>query len=37
MKFERILETYLAYAPAGIRSFRRASPLDQEEASSAPE
>ena len=27
IKFERILETYLAYAPAGIRSFMRAVPL----------
>jgi carbamoyltransferase len=27
IKFERILETYLAYAPAGIRSFIRAVPL----------
>ncbi len=27
IKFERILETYLAYAPAGIRSFIKAVPL----------
>ena len=26
-KFERLLETYLAYAPIGYRSFRRAMPL----------
>jgi carbamoyltransferase len=26
-KFERLLETYLAFAPAGYRSFRRAIPL----------
>jgi carbamoyltransferase len=26
-KFERLLETYLAYVPAGYRSFRRALPL----------
>jgi carbamoyltransferase len=26
-KFERLLETYLAYAPAGFRSFRLAVPL----------
>ena len=26
-KFERLLETYLAYAPAGYRSFRQALPL----------
>jgi carbamoyltransferase len=26
-KFERLLETYLAYAPAGFRSFRMALPL----------
>src|SRR3954462_13192166 len=26
-KFERLLETYLAYAPAGLRSFRLALPL----------
>ena len=26
-KFDRLLETYLAYAPAGFRSFRRAMPL----------
>ena len=26
-KFERLLETYLAYAPSGFRSFRRAIPL----------
>jgi carbamoyltransferase len=26
-KFERLLETYLAYAPAGFRSFRQAFPL----------
>src|ERR687883_1265373 len=26
-KFERLLETYLAYAPAGFRSFRLAMPL----------
>ena len=26
-KFERILETYLAYAPSGYRSFRQAIPL----------
>lgn len=27
LKFERILETYFAYAPAGIRSFLKAMPL----------
>jgi carbamoyltransferase len=27
LKFERLLETYLAYAPAGIRSFSQALPL----------
>jgi carbamoyltransferase len=27
IKFERLLETYLAYAPAGIRSFLTAMPL----------
>jgi carbamoyltransferase len=27
LKFERLLETYLAYAPAGFRSFSRALPL----------
>jgi carbamoyltransferase len=27
LKFERLLETYLAYAPAGFRSFYRAMPL----------
>jgi carbamoyltransferase len=27
IKFERILETYLAYAPSGIRSFIKAIPL----------
>jgi carbamoyltransferase len=27
LKFERILETYIAYAPAGIRSFLMAMPL----------
>lgn len=27
LKFERILETYLAYAPLGIRSFLMAIPL----------
>ena len=27
LKFERILETYLAYAPCGIRSFIKAMPL----------
>lgn len=26
-KFERLLETYLAYAPRGLRSFRQAIPL----------
>ncbi len=26
-KFERLLETYLAYAPLGFRSFRKAMPL----------
>src|SRR6516165_2617137 len=26
-KFERLLETYLAYAPAGYRSFRQAMPV----------
>ena len=26
-KFERLLETYLAYAPVGFRSFRLAMPL----------
>src|SRR5262245_34561407 len=27
LKFERLLETYLAYAPAGLQSFRLALPL----------
>ncbi|MFQ5964200.1 MAG: carbamoyltransferase [Candidatus Scalinduaceae bacterium] len=27
IKFERIMETYIAYAPAGIRSFIKAMPL----------
>ena len=27
LKFERLLETYLAFAPAGIRSFLKAMPL----------
>ncbi|MCP3982177.1 MAG: carbamoyltransferase [bacterium] len=27
LKFERLLETYLAYAPAGFRSFAKAMPL----------
>ena len=27
VKFERILETYLAFAPSGLRSFSRAMPL----------
>ncbi len=27
LKFDRLLETYLAYAPAGFRSFARAMPL----------
>jgi len=27
IKFERILETYLAYAPSGIKSFIKAAPL----------
>ena len=27
LKFERILETYLTYAPRGIRSFAKAVPL----------
>lgn len=27
LKFERLLETYLAYAPVGFASFRRAMPL----------
>jgi carbamoyltransferase len=27
LKFERLLETYLAFAPAGLRSFRQALPL----------
>src|SRR5215813_4509086 len=26
-KFERLLETYLAYAPSGLQSFSRAMPL----------
>src|SRR5690606_33557132 len=26
-KFERLLETYLAFAPSGYRSFRQAMPL----------
>src|SRR5262245_34438630 len=26
LKFERLLETYLAYAPVGFESFRRAMP-----------
>src|SRR6185369_11764144 len=27
LKFERLLETYLSYAPAGFRSFLKAMPL----------
>jgi carbamoyltransferase len=27
LKFERLLETYLAFAPRGLRSFRMAMPL----------
>jgi carbamoyltransferase len=27
LKFERLLETYVAYAPVGFRSFRKAMPL----------
>ena len=27
LKFERLLETYLAFAPARLRSFRMAMPL----------
>src|SRR5262245_53791618 len=27
LKFERLLETYLAFAPRGLRSFRMAIPL----------
>ncbi|SIO31049.1 carbamoyltransferase [Singulisphaera sp. GP187] len=27
LKFERLLETYIAYAPRGFRSFRRAMPV----------
>ena len=27
MKFERLLETYLSYAPSGFRSFAKAMPL----------
>jgi carbamoyltransferase len=27
LKFDRLLETYLAYAPAGFRSFRKALPI----------
>src|SRR5262245_59804891 len=27
LKFERLLETYLAFAPAGLRSFSMAMPL----------
>ncbi len=27
LKFERLLETYLAYAPRGLRSFQMAMPL----------
>ncbi len=27
LKFERLLETYLAFGPAGFRSFRKAMPL----------
>jgi carbamoyltransferase len=27
LKFERLLETYLSFAPAGFRSFCRAAPL----------
>ena len=27
LKYERILETYLAYSPRGIRSFLKAMPL----------
>ena len=27
LKFERLLETYIAYAPAGLRSFLKAMPL----------
>ena len=36
LKFERLLETYLAYAPSGFRSFRKAMPLwaEQEAATS---
>src|SRR6266496_1493544 len=26
-KFDRLLETYVAYAPAGFKSFRRAMPI----------
>ena len=37
-KFERLLETYLAYAPAGFRSFRLAMPLvAQGQAAHAPD
>src|SRR5215469_14597555 len=31
LKFERLLETYLAFAPRGFRSFRLALPLWQTE------
>jgi carbamoyltransferase len=27
LKFERLLETYVAFAPRGFASFRRAMPL----------
>src|SRR5574338_47472 len=27
LKFDRLLETYMAYAPAGFRSFARAAPI----------
>src|SRR5579883_1534979 len=32
LKFERLLETYLALAPQGFRSFRMSIPLDPREA-----
>ena len=38
LKFERLLETYLAFAPSGLRSFRMAMPVWlREEADDAPD
>src|ERR1700736_2583270 len=31
LKFERLLETYVAFAPRGLRSFRRAMPPGAQE------